>query len=448
MKNVYDKQKKQPHDIFILGQDERCHVSTNPFETRLNNNILVVGGSGAGKTTGVLLPIMLHMEHSNAVGIFTKWGQIDLVRQVLTKRGYKVHILNFADPDKSPYGFDPLLYCKNDADITDLAHNIVFGGQKDEERKDPFWDTSAENLIKAIIKAPNALGIDEFQCLRHILPFYLDNLVWPGKGVFSSYDDASYDSSGEDIEMSRSKYTAYPIYHMMNMAKKTDPQSFSVWENYVNLPNDTGACITSTTRTWIDKMFTENVRKIICKMRQFDFSEFLKPRTVLLVHLSPVNMDSYRYISVFYRTLFKSLFELSEEGKDRVLPYPVHILCDDFATGCAVPHFADLISLMREKRISVTMLIQSESQLAKIYGHSDATTIINNCDTYIYMGGQDLETSINIGRRTNKPCNEILQLPVGTEYFIRRGQKPFRTKVYNIFNDPVYCRANEILRQR
>ncbi len=109
------------YDTFILGEDKRCHVSTDCHKTQLNNNIMVVGGSGSGKTRSVMVPILLHLEHSNAIGIFTKWGMLSSIRKVLEKRGYKVHVLNLSEPDKSEYSFDPLVYCKTDEDIRDLA---------------------------------------------------------------------------------------------------------------------------------------------------------------------------------------------------------------------------------------------------------------------------------------------------------------------------------------
>ena len=153
-------------DTFLLGEDERCHISTDCKATQLNNNIMVVGGSGSGKTMSVMLPILVHMERSNAVGIFTKWGMLSEVTRLLEKRGYTVHVLNLVEPEKSAYGFDPLFYCESDEDIRDLAHSIIYSDPNGGCGKDPFWDTSAENLSD-VHQGNFALAIDAFIMKNH-----------------------------------------------------------------------------------------------------------------------------------------------------------------------------------------------------------------------------------------------------------------------------------------
>ena len=88
--------------------------------------------------------------------------------------------------------------------------------------------------------------------------------------------------------------------------------------------------------------------------------------------------------------------------------------------------------------MSVVLLVQSESQLESIYGSNDATTIINNCDSYIFMGGMDLQTAKNVSLRANLPLEDVLYLPVGKEMVFRRGQKPIITDRYDILSDREY----------
>ena len=98
---------------------------------------------------------------------------------------------------------------------------------------------------------------------------------------------------------------------------------------------------------------------------------------------------------MFYAQAFKQLFEFAESRSSGRLPIPVHVLCDDFATGSRILNFPEFISIFREKGISVTLLVQSESQIESMYSPEDATTIINNCDTYLYMGGMALSSTIS-----------------------------------------------------
>ena len=159
---------------------------------------------------------------------------------------------------------------------------------------------------------------------------------------------------------------------------------------------------------------------------------------MLFIYISPVNVANHRSATLFYRQIFKTLFEVAESKPGRVLPYPVHILCDDFAVGGRIPDFDHYISIFREKRISATILVQSESQLSSLYGEAKANTIINNCDTYVFLGGMDDATVASIAKKTDVPESEIRDMPLGTEYFIRRGQKAIYTHRYSLFKDPVY----------
>lgn len=141
---------------------------------------------------------------------------------------------------------------------------------------------------------------------------------------------------------------------------------------------------------------------------------------------------------MFYAQIFKQLFEYAEQCPNGMLPVPVHVLCDDFATGSRILNFTEYISIFREKRISVTLLLQSESQLEQMYGSGNATTIINNCDSYIYLGGMDLKTAQNMSLRLNRPLEDILYMPIGQEVVIRRGQRPIITRRYDIQKNELY----------
>ena len=146
---------------------------------------------------------------------------------------------------------------------------------------------------------------------------------------------------------------------------------------------------------------------------------------------------------MFYGHAFKELFEYGEEQPDGILPVPVELAADDFATGCPVPMFDQYISIFREKRISVTILVQSESQLSSIYGENETTTIINNCDTYIYMGSNDLCTARNISQRVNLPLEDVLHMKLGKQILFRRGAKPKIGQRYQIFENELYKKVTK-----
>ena len=188
----------------------------------------------------------------------------------------------------------------------------------------------------------------------------------------------------------------------------------------------------------IDKIFSPELRKMIARKKKVDFKQLATRKTVLFVSTSAVNPSLQCFINMFYAQAFKTLFEYAEGLPYGQLPVPVHVLCDDFATGGRILNFPEYISIFREKLISVTLLVQSESQLESMYGSNEATTIINNCDTYLYMGGMDLKTARSVSERLNVPLDEVLYMPIGQEYIFRRGQKPIVTTRYNIMKDKRY----------
>ena len=213
----------------------------------------------------------------------------------------------------------------------------------------------------------------------------------------------------------------------------------------------------SSLNTTMDSIFTPEIRKMFDMKKMVDFEQLASQKTVLFVTSSPVNPSLNCFISMFYGTAFKELFEFAEEQPGGELPVYVDILADDFATGCPVNMFDQYISIFREKGLSCTLLIQSESQLSSLYGQDRSTTIINNCDTIVYMGSMDLDTGRNISLRANRPLDEILYMPIGAEILFRRGQKPVFTQRYNIFEDVRYKKvtaayerqaAKEMNRQR
>ena len=480
---VKNNDEKIYFDRFILGEDERCHISTDSEETGLNNNILVVGGSGSGKSTSVVMPMLMHLEHSNAVGVFTKRSIMDKMKRVLNRHGYTVSVIDFANPKESEYGFDPLSYCKSENDVRDLAHEIVYSGADSKKIFDPYWYDSAENLIDLVLRYVWNGHYSKGRSMSAALEL-LDGIVWTDKSAEEDEDnedneddednslfDALVDDSEEmlnrlhdgDIdEKELEKMTAaiskqaekdkaerkrkrneefaklFPTHNEFRRLKEIDPDGGIVWQSFIDLSDVTGACVAASVQAAMFSVFGADIREILSTAKMYDFKNLTKPKEALFLYVSPVSIAQHRYVSLFYTQVFKNLFELAEKQKDYALPYPVQVICDDFATGCRIKGFEELISIFREKRIATTLLLQSESQLESLYNEHSATTIINNCDTYIYLGGMDLKTAKNIGKRLNAPLSDILSMPVGTEYFFRRGKKPIVTKRYNPFKDEVY----------
>lgn len=156
-----------------------------------------------------------------------------------------------------------------------------------------------------------------------------------------------------------------------------------------------------------------------------------------------MNATLQNLMNVLYADMFRKLFETAERRSDFKLKVPVHIICDNFACGSKIADFADYISIFRAAGISVTVLLQSESQLESMYGQTEATTIINNCDTYVYMGGMDIITCQHIALRLNMPLSRVMSMPLEQVCVFRRGAEPVVASRYQILEDPIYRQMME-----
>lgn len=402
-------------DKIILGKNEV--YSTDCSKTGLNNNVIVCGGSGSGKTMSVTEPMFLEAHNTSIIATVTKRRIVEKYSPMFAERGYVVEDLNFIHPEFSTVSYDPMMYIQSSADITFLAESIVCSDpRKENSVADPYWDNAAVSLLSAEIayiqkKIPSATFAD-------VIEFHNSLTFREGDGRISSNFDRIFQKLEEE-----------------------EPNCFAVscWKSFGALPVRTAGCVFGALNTQIDRIFSKELLQMFKMRNKLDFKKIADRRTVLFVSTSAVNPALNSFINMFYSQAFKQLFEYAEDLPDGKLPIPVRVICDDFATGCRILNFPEYISIFREKQISVTLLIQSESQLENMYGSYNATTIINNCDTYLFMGSMDLKTGRNVSERINLPLDEVLYMPIGREFIFRRGQRPVITQRYDIVNDERYC---------
>lgn len=405
-------------DQVILGDGPECVFSTDSKITGINNNILVVGGSGSGKTVSVLEAILLETYQRSIITTVTKRKIVDKYTPLMDGRGYDVLNIDFVHPEHGNAAYDPLDYVNSYADITFVARSIVLANPKKERTTaDPYWDDAAISLLSAIIS---------FVLVRRSNPTFAN--------VLEMLDCLTFEEAEGQIKTNYDEEFSF--------LESRDASHFAVtnWKSFKKLPVKTAGCVYGTLNTTVDSVFSPELRSMFRMRRKVDFEELSTNKTALFVISSPVNPSLNSFINMFYAHAFKQLFEFGEEQSDGMLPIPVHILADDFATGCPVPLFDQYISIFREKQISVTLLIQSESQLVSLYGIDAATTIINNCDSYVFMGSNDLVTAQNISIRSNRPVEDILHMKLGNQILFRRGAKPKLGKRYNIYENETYLK--------
>ena len=403
------------YDKLILG--EGVEYSTNSLETQLNNNVVIVGGSGSGKSMSYLETKLLKLFCSNAFIKISKEKLIKKYRALLVSRGYNVEILDLVNLAKSTVSFDPLYYVKSDADVTHLAEALVNLDPKKsfQTKADPYWDEESVLLLVALIYM--SLAIDEEPTTLSDVIRYIKKLKISDSG---STITTNLDSIFDSIEEQR-----------------PDHPCLSSWHSFKQLPSKTARCVYGSLLASINAVFTEEMLEMIENENKLDFEKSAKEKTVIFVLTSAVSPSLHSFSNLFFSYAIKELYEYAEKQPNGELPIPVELICDDFAVGC-IKNFQDQISIFREKKISTSILLQSESQLYAVYGDDNAKTIINNCDTYVYMGGMEIMTAEHISKRIDLPLEDVLYMPIGQEIIFRRGQKPIITKRYDILNNKLY----------
>ena len=406
-------------DPVILGDNQV--YSGNCAETQLNLNRLIVGASGSGKSMSFMEPELLNINNSSVLLTLSKRELVDKYTPWFRDKGYNVWDLNLARPDRSNVAYDPLRLVKSYTDIKHLAMSVVLADpQKAKSNADPYWDKGGASLLSALIA---------MVMMTKTRASFAD--------VLDLLDELEIDDRGSVIKTT--------LDDKFEMLKRKDSSCFAVtnWRTFKQLPIKTASCIFSALNSTVDDMFTPELRKMMRKSTMLDLEKLATRKTILFVTTSAVNPALHRFVNMFYAQTFKKLFEFAEEQPNGRLPVPVRILCDDFAVGSKILNFPEQISIFRAKDISVMLLLQSESQLESMYGECDATTIINNCDTYVYLGGMDLKTCRNISQRLNRPLEDVLYMPIGQEFIFRRGQMPVICRRYRTAEDPVYQQVTE-----
>ena len=173
---------------------------------------------------------------------------------------------------------------------------------------------------------------------------------------------------------------------------------------------------------------------------QIDFKEMSNHKTALFINVSNSDRSNDRFLNLLYTQALHELCDYADASPYGHLKVPVRFIMDDFASNAVIPDFDKIISVIRSREIYVSIILQSLTQLNSLYGDDRAKTIINNCDSCLYLGGQDVETARYISVKANKTVDNILNLPVNTAYLFVRGQKPEMLHKYCLEEDELYRR--------
>ena len=389
-------------------------ISNDTWVTGINNNDLVIGPSGAGKTRSYVKPNLQQCSESFIVAD-TKGSLIQEVGPVLKLHGYRVINLDFTDMLGS-YGYNPLDHIRYDKrrkkyveqDIMTIADSLV----PMEDEKSPFWDQAAKMYLASLIGY-----------VLECLPRREHTMEYVAK-LFTQMQREKYGapSRGEELfrelGMENPDSFAYKKYQMYKATADAERMH---------------ASILGILAEKLDPLVYDGPLAMYSRKKRMDFRTLGREKTAVFLTISDTDRSADRLVNLFYTQALQTLCRSADRDyPDHRLPVPVRFILDDFATNTCIPDFDNIISVIRSREIYVSIIIQSISQLNALYGPEKAKTIINNCDNCLYLGGQDVETAQYISVKANRTADSILNMPLGEAYLFTRGKAPQKVQKYDI----------------
>ena len=364
---------ENPKNNIILTKTESLTMNSRVPDIKFarNKNILVVGGSGSGKTRFFVKPNIMQM-HSSYVVTDPKGTIVLECGKMLQKAGYRIKIINTVNMDKSMH-YNPFAYIHNEEDILNLANTIISNTQGDGNKSgEDFWVKAERLLYCALI----ALIYYEFPAEEK----NFGTLLWLINQCETREDDETF-KNRVDLAFER-----------VEQQKGDDHFAVRQYKKYKLAAGKTAKSILISCGARLAPFDIEKVRKMMAyDEMELDTLGDANQKTALFVIVSDTD-DTFNFIvAMMYTQLFNLLCTVADDKYGGRLPTHVRCILDEFANIGQIPKFDKLIATIRSREISASIILQSKSQLKAIY-KDNADTIIGNCDTEIFLGGKEKST--------------------------------------------------------
>ena len=333
-----------------------------PVDKRGNINVLVIGGSGSGKSASFVTPNVTNLLGSY---VFTdpKGELYDKTASYFRENGYEIKVLNLIQPQNSD-GFNPLLNINTDTDL-DIVANTIIKGQGGATGGDEYWDNNAMLLLKAIILLLKEVGYKEEINLASCA-----NLV---RLANNSGDFNHLDMMMKELEEEKPGHKARKYYESVKLAADKAYSS-----------------ILSTLQSKLGKFESIDIAALTAT-NTIDFKEIGDKKTALFV-ISPDTHTTYDFLlTIFFAQMIQALYDHADSNGGG-LKVPVFFFLDEFANIGQIPDFDKKISTSRSRRISFNVILQNLDQLENLYKDS-YETIMANCDTHLFLGSNSQKTA-------------------------------------------------------
>ena len=430
----------------LLTQTERLMMSNRPKDPKnaRNKNILVIGGSGSGKTRFFAKPNIMQL-HSSYVITDPKGSLICEVGQLLQRAKYRIKVLNTINFSKSMH-YNPFAYLRSEKDILKLVNTIIVNtkGEGAQSAED-FWVKSERLFYSALIGYIFYEAPEEEKNFTTMLDMI--------NASEAKEDDSEFQS---------------PVDLMFARLEEKDPEHFAVrqYKKFLLSAGKTRASILVSCGARLAPFDIRELRELM-EYDEMELDTLGDRKTALFLIMSDTDSTFNFVIAILQSQLFNLLCDKADDVYGGRLPVHVRCILDEFANIGQIPQFDKLIATIRSREISASIILQSQSQLKAIY-RDNADTIVGNCDTMLFLGGKEkttlkeiseilgketidsFNTSENRGKEISHGLNyqklgkelmtqdEIATMDGGMCILQVRGIRPFFSKKYDITKHPNY----------
>ena len=360
----------------VLNRNSGILLAENhylPLDKIGNVNVLIVGGSGSGKSSSYTIP-----NAHNLLGsyIFTDpKGEIyDATAGYLKQNGYEIKLLNLVNPTSSD-SYNPIQHIQSEIDVDVIANTIVKGQKAEGSASDPYWDNMAEILLKALIYYIIATRPPEEQNLA---------------------------SCAELVRAANNNGSGNLLTELMNQLPYDHPARMN-YKSIEIAPEKTYGSILSSLQSKLGKFDSKEIAELT-STDTIDFDEIATKKTALYVVSSDTHTAYDFLLTIFFSQMIQQLYDFADKHGGK-LPVRSFFILDEFANIGQIPDFDKKISTSRSRGISFSVILQNLDQLKGIYEKS-YETIIGNCDTHVFLGSNSYATveyfSKELGEKTIK----------------------------------------------
>ena len=429
----------------ILTQTERLMMSNRPKDpkTARNKNVLVVGGSGSGKTRFFIKPNLMQL-HSSYVVTDPKGSIAVECGKLMLRNGYKVKIFNSINFKKSHH-YNPFAYIHSEKDILKLVTTLIANTQGDGKSGDDFWQKAETLLYTALIGYIHYEAPEEEQNFATLIEFINAMEVREDDETFENNVDLAF----KELAQREPNHFAVRQYKKYKLAAGKTAKSINISCGARLAPFD-----------------IQELREITM-YDELELDTLGDRKTALFLIMSDTDSTFNFLISMIYSQLFNLLCEKADDVYGGRLPVHVRCLIDECANIGQIPNLEKLMATIRSREISACLVLQAQSQLKALY-KDNADTIIGNCDSSIFLGGKEpgtlkelnqalgketidtFNTGESRGREVSHSLNyqklgkdlatidELAVLDGGKCILQLRGVRPFLSDKYDITRHPNY----------